>query len=241
MTIISKALIVAATFLAAGTVYSESGFALNTESNNIGTSDIFIDAALINETRNESSQKTPDRKIIFVKGTGDFVQEIPAQENPEIGTAEFEAAQQAAQEERNNQTASSLGELVSLQDTNTELSEDMRCLAGTVYFESKGESLEGQLAVAKVVLARVESSRFPNNICDVVYQRRQFSFVRNGRMPKISKGRKTWRNAVAIAQIAVNDQWESEVEGALFFHATYVSPKWKRKRIGRVDKHIFYR
>ena len=60
-------------------------------------------------------------------------------------------------------------------------------------------------------------------------------------MPHISKGQKTWRNAVAIAQIAKNNEWDSRVEGALFFHATYVSPRWKLKRIGRVDKHIFYR
>lgn len=241
MTIISKALIVAATFLAAGTVYSESGFALNSVSNNIGNSDIFIDAELINETYAESSEEAPNKKIIFVEGTGDFIQELPPQENPEIGTAEFEESQKAAEEAKKNIIASSLKELVSQQDTSGTLSREMQCLAGTVYFESKGESLDGQLAVAKVVLERSASSRFPNTICGVVYQRKQFSFVRNSRMPKIYKGRRTWRNAVAIAKIATEGLWESKVEGALFFHATYVSPGWKLKRVGRIDRHIFYR
>ncbi len=229
---------VAAISLVASILYTDSGFALNSDVNNAITAD---DIVINPEVVKKSNQNANQGDIQFVQGTGDFQQEIPDQVNPEIGTAEYEAAQQAAEEERSNQTASSLKELVSLQDTNITLSKELQCLAGTVYFESKGESLEGQLAVAKVVLARVDSNRFPNSICGVVYQRKQFSFVRNGRMPKISTGRKTWRNAVAIAQIAVNDQWESKVEGALFFHATYVSPRWKRKRVGRVDKHIFYR
>ena len=245
MTITSKALIVAATFLAAGTIYSESGFALNSDSDIIDASDIIIDADLINESPDES-ETAANENITFVDGTGGFEQEIPEQVNPEIGTAEFEAAQKAAEEAaaleaENVKTASSLSQLVSQQNTSGSLSKEMQCLAGTVYFESKGESLDGQLAVAKVVLERAASSRFPNSICGVVYQRKQFSFVRNGRMPKIHKSRKTWRNAVAIAKIATEDLWDSRVEGALFFHATYVSPGWKLKRVGRVDKHIFYR
>ena len=140
-----------------------------------------------------------------------------------------------------NSGASSLRELVSQQSVHGELSKEMHCLAGTVYFESKGESLEGQLAVARVVLARAASSRFPNSICGVVYQKSQFSFVRGGRMPRINKGHRHWRNAVAIAKIAMNDGWKSPVEGALFFHARYVSPGWRLKRMARIDNHIFYR
>lgn len=239
MTKISKALLVAATFFAAGTVYSDSGFALGENNEAISANDIVINPDMINPNNSTAP--------IFVEGTGQFEQDIPEQVNPEIGTAEFEAQQKAAEEEakaaeaQRNQGASSLRELVSFQDTSGPLSVEMECLAGTVYFESKGESLAGQLAVAKVVLARAESHRFPDSICGVVYQRSQFSFVRGGKMPRIHKKRKTWRNAVAIAKIATNDQWDSEVEGALFFHATYVSPGWKLKRVGRIDRHIFYR
>jgi len=232
MTIISKALMVAATFFAAGTIYSESGFALGSDSNNIITaSDIIVDPELIEE-KNKTNNDISDDGVVFVDGTGDFKQEVPEQVNPEIGTPEFEAVQKAAEED-NNISASSLRELVSLQNTSGPLSAEMQCLAGTVYFESKSESLKGQLGAA--------SSRFPNSICGVVYQRRQFSFVRGGKMPRINKSHRQWRNALAISKIAVNDQWKSDVEGALFFHATYVSPGWKLKRVGRIDRHIFYR
>lgn len=137
--------------------------------------------------------------------------------------------------------AGSLKELVSQQFVDGALDEQMQCLAGTVYFESKGESLAGQLAVARVVMARAASPRFPNSLCGVVYQRKQFSFIRNGKMPRIDKGHRHWRNAVAISKIAVNDGWNSPVEGALFFHARYVSPGWRLKRMATIDNHIFYR
>lgn len=140
-----------------------------------------------------------------------------------------------------NDDASSLRQLVRQQSVEGSLDAEMQCLAGTIYFESKGESLQGQLAVARVVLARVESPRFPNSICSVVYQRSQFSFVRGGKMPPIRTGHRHWRNAVAIAKIAMNDGWESPVEGALFFHARYVSPGWRLQRLATIDNHIFYR
>jgi len=141
----------------------------------------------------------------------------------------------------NNDGASSLRQLVGQQSLEGSLSKEMQCLAGTVYFESKGETLAGQLAVARVVMARTASSRFPNTMCGVVYQRKQFSFIRGGKMPRINKGHKHWRNAVAIAKIAMNDGWKSPVEGALFFHARYVSPGWRLKRMATIDNHIFYR
>ncbi|APG63465.1 hypothetical protein LPB140_01655 [Sphingorhabdus lutea] len=169
--------------------------------------------------------------IIFKPGTGSFVNEVPK--------AETENSQQDIVEDANG--ASSLQELVSMQNTDINLSEEMHCLAGTIFFESKGESLAGQLAVAKVVLNRASSGRFPGSICGVVYQRSQFSFVRGGKMPKINTSKKSWKNAVAIAQIAMNDSWDSKVENALYFHATHVSPGWRKQRIGRIDNHVFYR
>lgn len=137
--------------------------------------------------------------------------------------------------------ASSLSQLVSMQRADAALDAEERCLAGTIYFESKGESLEGQLAVAKVVLNRAASSRWPNSICGVVYQKSQFSFVRGGKMPHIRKASASWKRAKAIARIALDGAWQSEVDDALFFHAKYVSPGWRLTRVGAVDKHIFYR
>ena len=139
--------------------------------------------------------------------------------------------------------AASLRELVGTVDTDTQLTEQMRCLAGAVYFESRGEPLAGQLAVAQVVINRAEDRRWPASYCGVVYQRSQFSFVRGGRMPSINTSSAAWNRAKAIARIAHDDLWASEAEDAVYFHANYVNPRWSRSktRLAQIDTHIFYR
>ncbi|MGV3731057.1 MAG: cell wall hydrolase [Sphingopyxis sp.] len=137
-------------------------------------------------------------------------------------------------------TAASLAALVAATPKPATIDPELRCLAGAVYFESRGESLPGQLAVAHVVINRAQSGRFPTSLCGVVYQKRQFSFVRGGRMPAIREGAQ-WDNAVAIAQIALDGSWKNHAPGALFFHARYVSPGWRKTRIAQIDNHIFYR
>lgn len=140
-------------------------------------------------------------------------------------------------------SASSLRELVGSVDSDADLSKQMRCLAGAVYFESRGEPLSGQLAVANVVINRAEDRRFPASYCGVVYQRAQFSFVKNGRMPRIRTGTAAWERAKAIARIAHDGLWESEAGDAVYFHAKYVRPKWsyRKTRTAQIDTHIFYR
>ncbi len=139
--------------------------------------------------------------------------------------------------------ATSLRELVGLIDNDAELTEQMRCLAGTVYFESRGEPLAGQLAVAQVVINRAEDRRWPASYCGVVYQRSQFSFVRGGRMPNINTSSAAWNRAKAVAQIAHEGLWESEAADAVYFHANYVRPRWSRAKtpLARIDTHVFYR
>jgi len=134
-----------------------------------------------------------------------------------------------------------LAELVAEQDTAGELPRELDCLAGAVYFEAKSETLEGQLAVGRVVVNRARSGRFPASYCGVVFQRSQFSFVRGSAMPALNRASRNWKNAVAIARIADEGTWSSPVEGALFFHAARVSPGWRLTRIARVDNHVFYR
>ena len=139
--------------------------------------------------------------------------------------------------------AESLRELVSLTPTAGALSDELRCLAGAVYFESRGEPLAGQLAVAQVVINRADSRQFPDSYCGVVHQRAQFSFVKKGRMPRIRTGTSAWQRAKAIARIAHQGQWESEASDSLYFHATYVRPSWARKKQRRaaIQTHVFYR
>ncbi|MDP3906279.1 cell wall hydrolase [Novosphingobium sp.] len=160
---------------------------------------------------------------------------IPQEPIPEI---QLQVPQVASVE---SDAADSLAELVATQPYPQELSSELNCLAGAIYFESKGETLAGQLAVGRVVVARSKSGRFPGSYCGVVFQPSQFSFVRGNALPYVRKQSAEWKEAVAIAQIANEGTWRSPVEGALFFHATYVSPGWRLKRLARVDNHIFYR
>lgn len=120
-------------------------------------------------------------------------------------------------------------------------SDELNCLAAGVYYESKGEPLEGQLAVAEVILNRTTSGRFPRTVCGVLKQRGQFSFVRGGSIPQPPAGAKAWKTALAVAKVARADAWDSRVSKALFFHASRVSPGWRKARIGSVGNHIFYR
>jgi spore germination cell wall hydrolase CwlJ-like protein len=137
--------------------------------------------------------------------------------------------------------AASLPELVDMIPLPVNLSADIECLAGAVYFEAKSESLAGQLAVGRVIVARTESGRFPSSYCGVVMQHAQFSFVRGGTMPGIDRSSHTWHQAVKIALIAHHGAWKSPAEGALFFHAARVGPVSGKTRVARIDNHVFYR
>lgn len=143
--------------------------------------------------------------------------------------------------DRGSDEADSLAQLVSQTPVPDALSSELNCLAGAIYFEAKSESLAGQLAVGRVIIARSKSGRFPASYCGVVYQPSQFSFIRGGTMPAVNKNSAGWQNAVRIAKIADEGAWKSPVEGALFFHAARVSPGWRLTRIARVDSHVFYR
>ena len=115
---------------------------------------------------------------------------------------------------------------------------DLRCLANAVYFESRGEPLEGQLAVAQAILNRVQSGRYASTVCGVVNQPKQFSFDRT-RTPRAGND---WSTAQAIAQIASQDMYREVAPRAMSFHANYVSPGWQGKtRVAQIGRHIFYR
>ncbi|QHL90055.1 cell wall hydrolase [Sphingomonas changnyeongensis] len=136
----------------------------------------------------------------------------------------------------------SLAEMVAAQPVPARLDRELECLAASVYFESKSEPLEGQLAVAEVVLNRANSGgRFPSSICGVVFQPSQFSFVRGNGFPPINRTSTAWETAVAIAQIAIAERWESRAADALFFHAAHVRPSWRKTRVATLGNHHFYR
>ena len=158
----------------------------------------------------------------------DFVEEAHEFEEPAIGPVLPEAA--------------TLVQMVrAVRDLDgVELDSELKCLATAVYFESKGEPLEGQLAVAQVILNRVEDGRFGSSICSVVKAPRQFSFVRGGTMPT-PRGTLQWDTAKAVAVIAASAGWNEIVPDATHFHAVHVNPRWKLRRVATVGQHVFYR
>lgn len=120
-------------------------------------------------------------------------------------------------------------------------SRELECLAGAIYFESKSESLAGQLAVGHVIANRAASGRFPSSYCGVVFQRSQFSFVRGHSLPYIPRASQDWQDAVAIAKIVDQKLHASPMGKALYFHARRVSPGWRMARVGTLGNHVFYR
>ena len=135
----------------------------------------------------------------------------------------------------------SLAAAVATQDIPETVGEDLRCLATAIYYEAKGEPLAGQLGVAQVIINRSRSDRFPRSICGVVTQPGQFSFVRGGQMASPAVGNHAYRTALAVARVALDQQWENPVASALYFHAARVAPNWGRQRVATIGRHIFYR
>ena len=135
------------------------------------------------------------------------------------------------------------------------------CLALNTYHEAKNQSMIGQIATAQVVMNRVEDSRYPNTVCEVVKQgptrtswkdpskripvkhRCQFSWYCDGKSD-IPKNRKAWKKAQDYAYLVLNNRIQIDVtEGATHYHATYVKPAWAKTktRTARIESHIFYR
>lgn len=122
------------------------------------------------------------------------------------------------------------------------------CLAEALYFEARGESAQGQTAVAEVILNRVDNRRWPNSICGVIEQGKhrhnacQFSYKCDGVPERITEGR-AYRQAKKIALDMVAGKSRSLTGGATHYHADFVSPGWARRltKTRRIGTHIFYR
>jgi len=126
---------------------------------------------------------------------------------------------------------------------------EQQCLASGIYFESRGESVKGQAAVAQVILNRVRNPAYPKTICGVVYQnedwrnRCQFSFACDNIKDRINSA-EHWKTARDVAMaVTAGKIWLPEVGSATHYHAVYVRPNWAptMKKVGRIGLHVFYR
>jgi hypothetical protein len=128
-----------------------------------------------------------------------------------------------------------------------ERSQDWSCLAQALYFEARGEDVQGQLAVAEVILNRVDSERYPDSVCDVVQQGAdsrgcQFSYMCDGRKEHIAN-RAAYERVGKLAWLMLAGKPRTLTDEALYFHATSVSPSWSRiyVRTAKIGRHVFYR
>lgn len=123
-----------------------------------------------------------------------------------------------------------------------------RCLAAAVSYEAGNEPLDGQQAVAQVVLNRLHHRAFPKTVCGVVYQGServtgcQFTFTCDGSLRRPRTAR-SWAAALAVAQAALAGLTPDRVGDATHYHADYVMPRWAPAlvRVGAIGRHIFYR
>ncbi|GJL82104.1 MAG: hydrolase [marine bacterium B5-7] len=118
---------------------------------------------------------------------------------------------------------------------------EIGCLALNIYHEARGESLQGQKAVAAVTLNRVRDDHFPNSICAVVWQPYQFSWTHTQKT-YFPTELDAWKQALSIAESSLDQKVVAEYENLLYYHSKRVRPEWsKHKRfVARVGSHLFY-
>lgn len=123
---------------------------------------------------------------------------------------------------------------------------EFQCLATAIYFEARGEGIEGQVAVGEVILNRVEDANFPGTICGVVNQSNgkgcQFSYTCDGRADRIREPG-AWDASAKIARALIDGAPRQLTDGATYFHTPAVRPAWSRRfeRTASIGHHIFYR
>jgi hypothetical protein len=123
---------------------------------------------------------------------------------------------------------------------------DWQCLTEAIYFEARGESLAGQVAVAEVILNRVDSPLYPRSVCGVVKQRGgggcQFSYVCDGRTDRMREKRAA-DLAARIARAMLDGAPRVLTDGATHFHTRAVRPGWSKRfdRTALIGSHYFYR
>jgi spore germination cell wall hydrolase CwlJ-like protein len=128
------------------------------------------------------------------------------------------------------------------------LQREIECLALNIYFEARFEPEDGRRAVAHVVLNRVADARWPGTPCRVVAEGYpdagelcQFSWYCNGR-PNRPRRDESWRDARSLAHRVYWGRSHDPTDGALWYHADYVTPKWRHalRRGRQIGRHIFY-
>lgn len=124
------------------------------------------------------------------------------------------------------------------------------CLAKNIYWEAASEPFEGKVAVAQVTMNRVESGRFAKDVCGVVYQKNiimeriicQFSWACENTHKVRPVHPALYKESEEVAKKVLLENFRlPSMKDALYYHADYVSPGWKKPKVGKIGAHIFYR
>lgn len=128
--------------------------------------------------------------------------------------------------------------------------ESALCLSQNIYLEARSESINGQIAVAYTTLNRVDSTRYPNTICEVVWQHKQFSWTHDGKPDRPANNRierRAWEQSQMLAILFIQT-WElikhfDPTGGSMYYHNDTVEPVWTASMVQttKIDNHTFYR
>jgi len=126
----------------------------------------------------------------------------------------------------------------------------LACLAKNIYHEAGGEPFEGKVAVAQVTLNRAAHRGFPDDICQVIYQKNvvyekvicQFSWACDRTLTTRYKNQAAYKESMEVAKKVLLEGFRlPSLQNALYFHADYINPGWKRQKVAHIGRHIFYR
>lgn len=132
-------------------------------------------------------------------------------------------------------------ELTEVQEVSMDMAKQMECMAKNLYYEAAKEPFEGKLAVAQVTMNRANHPNFPKTVCEVVYQKDQFSWVAEKRRIPINKY--AWEECMIIAKKALTETVIHDTiyrTRSMYFHNTSVNPPWKLKYVAKIGNHLFY-
>jgi spore germination cell wall hydrolase CwlJ-like protein len=131
----------------------------------------------------------------------------------------------------------------------SDIDRELLCMTRNIYYEAGREPAEGKIAVAQVVMNRVAHAEFPNTPCEVIHQRTsrskgvvcQFTWLCDGSVERNRIRQDLWLESEAAAKKVLLEGFRlPSLEHALFYHADYVSPNWRKTRVATIGRHIFY-
>ena len=131
-----------------------------------------------------------------------------------------------------------------------DIEKQLSCLTRNIYWEAASEPFEGKVAVAQVTLNRMESGKFPDSICGVVFQKTtmyekvvcQFSWFCESTYQTKTIHRQMYQESEEVAKMVLLEGFRlNSIKEAIYYHADYVNPRWNKEKITQIGRHIFYK